>query len=71
MNNTKISFAIATNGKKVEKTKLTIKSIQNTYGNAADIHIGGVIDGFKDQEVNLHDFSDSALNGEKSSPPPW
>ena len=42
----KISFAICTNGKKPFVTKLTIKSIKQTYGPDADIHLGGVIDPF-------------------------
>jgi hypothetical protein len=60
-----ISFIICTNGKKVELTKLLIQSIFNTAGQDADIHLGGIVNGFSDlaDRVHLHDFTHEATNG--------
>lgn len=64
MNTSKIAFAIITNSKRPDQTKLTIKSIKNTCQNNVDIHIGGVVHQFKDDNIILHDLSDLALSGQ-------
>ena len=62
----KISFVIATNGKRYDLTKKTIKSIQNATNFKCDIHIGGNVSKFlinKDKNIFLHNFVEESNNG--------
>jgi len=62
-----LEFVICTNGKKIKDLYRLVKSIQNSTDNKFNIHVGGVVDNFKDFETQnnifLHNFSDAAKNG--------
>ena len=62
-----LEFVICTNGNRIKDLHRLVKSIQNSTNNKLNIHIGGIVDNFKDLEsqdnIILHNFSDASKNG--------